>query len=154
MKAAAVKYQFADKIGIHLIVLTRGDYPQQTFFGLSEPVSPMQALLNTRTSRAYITIAGAARELDDASASPLTHMHKVYLRDMDYSPPLGWRLSTVTRLLILAQNGFPGECPTEPHPSRTNPRRFDADCLLNDVSSRLTVPAKIDTASPAQARDQ
>jgi hypothetical protein len=160
MKAAAVKYQFADKISIHLIVLTRGDYPQQTFFGLGEPVSPMQALLNTRTSRAYITIAGAERELKDAGAAvnahggPSTHVHKVYLRDMDYSPPLGWRLSTVTLLLILAQNGFPGECPTELPSARPKPRRFDADCLLNDVSSQLAAPAKIDAAAPAQALDR
>ncbi len=145
MEDAAHKHGFANQIQIHLIVLTRGGYPQQTFFGLGEPISPVQALLNTRTSRAYITIAQADRELGtvDLANAPTTvprssNMNKISLRDMDYSPPLGWRLSSITLLLILAQNGFPGECAAQPDPKQPKPRQYDADCLLEEVTHQLT----------------
>jgi len=146
MEDAAHKHGFADQIQLHLIVLTRGGYPQQTFFGLNEAISPVQALLNTRTSRAYITIAEADRELGEpgvvgspALARRPSSMKKISLRDMDYSPPLGWRLSSITLLLILAQNGFPGECPEKWDPSQPKPRQYDADCLLDEVVHQLTL---------------
>ena len=139
---------FADKIRIRLIVLTRGGYPSQTFYGLGETVSPIQALLNTQTSRAFITIAEAERLLNAAvppqreTAQLLPRrLHKIILRDLDYPPPLGWYLSPITTLLIRAQNGVADACKPVTDGSQSRRGRFlsdaDADCLLNDVTREL-----------------
>src|SRR5262249_39090307 len=40
MEDTAKRWGFLDKIRIRLIVLTRGGYPSQTFYGLNEVVSP------------------------------------------------------------------------------------------------------------------
>jgi hypothetical protein len=139
LESSAEEHGFADKIRIHLIVLTRGDYPKQKFFGLNEALSPVQALLSTRTSRAYITIAEAARELNgpQAQISAMMRLRKINLLDMGYPPPLGWRLSAVTMLLIQAQNGMGSECKPGGADPQSKLNRFEAFCLLDVVAREL-----------------
>jgi hypothetical protein len=143
LEKAAEEHGFADKVRIHLIVLTRGDYPKQKFYGLNEALSPVEALLSTRTSRAYITIAEAARELNGsqptAAARTLAMMRlrKITLEDMGYPPPLGWRLSAITMLLIQAQNGIGSECKPPGDDPKSKRVRFEAFCLLDVVAREL-----------------
>src|SRR5262249_14215443 len=113
------------------------------FYGLNEALSPVQALLSTRTSRAYITIAEAARELNGsqptaaARALAMMRLRKINLQDMGYPPPLGWRLSAVTMLLIQAQNGIGSECKPPSDDPQSKPARFEAFCLLDVVAREL-----------------
>ena len=46
------------------------------------------------------------------------------LRGYGYPLPLGWRLSPITRLLILGQNGDPSRCPAEGDVTKSS-----VDCL-------------------------
>jgi hypothetical protein len=142
MQEAARRQGFADRIRINLIALTSGGYPQQEFYGLGEAMSPIGALLSTRTARSYITIAAAERELNRAgengpTASAWPRLRKVVLKDMDYPPPLGWRLSSITMLLIEAQNGIASECEVSGGNPKLKPGRFDSDCLLQSLSVEL-----------------
>lgn len=108
MQRAAKKHGFAEEIQLNLIVLIRGTYPESRFQGLKELLSPVQALLNTRSARAYITIAEAERELNDGHGE--ARVRRVELKDLNYPLPLGWRLSTITSLLIRAQAGDARAC--------------------------------------------
>jgi len=89
LQVAAEQYGLANKISLNLIVLTRGDFPRQEFYGLNEILSPIQALLSTRQSRAFITIAEATRELDrdlpvGSRTLAMMHLRKINLEDMGY----------------------------------------------------------------------
>jgi hypothetical protein len=144
MEDVAKAEGFAHEIRIRLIVLISGTYPDQTFYGLGEAISPVQTLLQTRTSRAYITIADAERVLHAPLPPPAEkavehHLQKVTLQNLGYELPLGWRLSPILIMLIRAQNGMPGHCRPKP-PGSGRAGRFDvddADCLLEDVASEL-----------------
>ena len=151
MEAAArsAPQPFADKIRIRLIVLTRGGYPSQTFYGLGEAISPIQALLNTQTSRAFITIAEAERQLNVVAPTrtqaqaqlAARRLHKINLLDLGYPPPLGWQLSPITMFLIKAQNGITGACKPAAGSADRRQGRFrsdaDGDCLLQDIAHEL-----------------
>ena len=141
MEQSASDNKFADAIRIRLIVLTRGDYPTQKFFGLNEAISPVLALLSTRTSRAYITIAEAERALNgtgnEMTQPQATRLRRINLLDMAYPPPLGWQLSPITMLLIQAQNGIGAGCkPGAPVPTAKS-NYFDADCEFEEMAREL-----------------
>jgi hypothetical protein len=135
MEKSARQEGFADRIRINLIVLTRGELSNDEFHRMKELLSPVQALLNTRNARAYITIAEAERELNDDRANAGPRVRKVRLEDMGYALPLGWRLSVVTSLLIRAQGGTLRGCSPV---ARNGPRAPDADCVLDEVFNELS----------------
>jgi hypothetical protein len=132
MEQSAKKHGFWDKIQINLIVLTRGSYPEGGFRGLKDLLSPVQALLNTRSARAYITIAEADREFNAGRAD--ARVRDVRLVDMGYPLPLGWRLSTITSLLIRAQAGDAKACGDKAE----NVVELDANCVLATVYRELS----------------
>src|SRR5262249_22358502 len=49
------------KVRLRLIVLSGGDYPVRTSFSFGDEIEPIRALLNTRSSRAYVAINEAER---------------------------------------------------------------------------------------------
>ena len=53
-----------EKVGLNLVVLSGGDYPHRKSFALGETMEPVRALLNTRTSRAYVAIQRAEHLFD------------------------------------------------------------------------------------------
>ncbi len=139
MQSASRRYGFADKISIRLIVLTRGGFPTQEFFGLSDLISPVLALLSARESRAPLVIDQAARLFREQAltpSQPATSLSKVELLDLYYPLPLGWRLSALSTILIQAQNGIPARCKAAGTPDHTE-MAFDADCLAKTVEQEL-----------------
>jgi hypothetical protein len=134
MEIAAKEGKFADRIRIKLIVLTSEEGGRDAFQRFQELWSPVQALLNTRSARASITIAEAERELNDFQGGTEPRVQKVHLRSLEYPPPLGWRLSVVTSLLIRAQAGNADAC----EGGLPAHLRFDADCLLAGIRRELS----------------
>jgi hypothetical protein len=76
---------------------------------LSDYLAPFETLVSMRQARASIAIAQAKREvpvdLQNASTSSNGNATEAPLVGYGYPLPLGWRLSPITRLLILGQNG-------------------------------------------------
>ena len=139
MQSASRRYEFADKIAIRLIVLTRGGFPKQGFLGLSELISPVVALLSARSSRAPLIIDQTERLLRERAAAHVTpsiNISKVELLDLYYPLPLGWRLSALSTILIQAQNGIPTRC-EDTSVAYQNETTFDADCLAKAVREEL-----------------
>lgn len=132
-----------DKVSLRLIILTRGEYETKTFFGTETVSAPIRALLNTRAARGIATIQGARRELsaavrDEADRTQgIARVQRIYLKDMDYAPPLGWRLSKSTGFLIEAQNGRPEGCVPGSGFEQVRPGRYDADCVLAAIKADL-----------------
>jgi hypothetical protein len=126
------------KIDLHLIILTRSQYSNETFFGM-EVLAPVQAMLNARAARGYSAIRQAERELAPSGDSS-THaaIQKINLVNMGYPPPLGWRLSKITGILIEAQNGRRVACALGADFNQVKPGRFDADCVAAEIHRDLS----------------
>jgi hypothetical protein len=134
VEAAIHQMQTAPKIQINLIVLTTGGFshPSST---VGDYFSPYETLLSTRHARGRIAIEQAEQFLNekratqsDAMTSPL---EKMELRGFGYPLPLGWRLSPITRLLVLGENGDASKCSKK---EDSNKRTLDPpDCLKAQV---------------------
>jgi hypothetical protein len=142
MERAAKKNGFADEIQISLIVLVRGTYPQGGFGGLKELLSPVEALMNTRSARGYVTIADAEREFKNAAGD--ARVRSARLVDLNHPLPLGWRLSTITSLLIRAQAGNAGAC----NDGTSIAAPSGADCVLETVQQQLSPDATGKASQP------
>jgi hypothetical protein len=145
LKELARKHNIGGRLAINLIILTRGGYPSSSS-GLGDFTAPVQALLNTRTGRAYYTIAQAERELGsddvDLGATPRIKMHKVHFSDPGFSPPLGWRLSTSTLLLLRAQSEATSDCTSSGMKEKEGvpeSAMLDAGCIKRAIQADLTV---------------
>jgi hypothetical protein len=102
------------KVQVNLIVLTSGGFADPSFV-VTDYLAPFQSILSTRSARAAMIIkqAGAAfmQELPGATpADPSEYFGKVELQGFGYPLPLGWRLSPITRLLILGESEGAGAC--------------------------------------------
>lgn len=101
----------AQKIQINLIVLTSADFgdPSGTH---SDYLAPVQTLLSTRSARGGIAVKEAERVFaaEKLQASPFHSLGKAELLGYGYPLPLGWRLSPITRLLILGQSDGGASC--------------------------------------------
>ena len=122
------------KIRVRLIALTGGTYPENHNTGLSEAISPVKALLNTRTARGFITLSDVERYVAQRSEVANVAFSKVILSDYGYELPLGWRISASSMLLIRAQNGTYAEC--APDQKKTDGPRPTA-CVLQSISREL-----------------
>jgi hypothetical protein len=108
----------APKIRITLIVLTSRDFSNPEILP-GDYLSPFQTLLDTRVARGLIAIKQAERFFNQSAApgSPANtadSLEKVVMYGYGYPLPLGWRLSPITRLLILGQIGDPFLCKSAP----------------------------------------
>jgi hypothetical protein len=130
IKAAAAKANPPQKLQITLIVLTSGDFaPPSDAPG--DYLTPVQALLSTRGARGAIAIKQAENffEADQSQNQTANSLDKVILQGYGYPLPLGWRLSPITRLLILGQNG---------NPTRCVPAEGGANCVRARISDELS----------------
>jgi hypothetical protein len=111
------------KVQINLIVLTSTDFTNPVTLG--DYLAPFQTLLNTRAARGLIAIRQAERFFKEAASTsqagaPADSLGEAVLYGYGYPLPLGWRLSPITRLLILGQMGDKMLCKSGSD---------DADCL-------------------------
>jgi hypothetical protein len=122
MRSALTKAQLtkanAPKVRITLIVLTSQDFSNPEILP-GDYLSPFQTLLNTRVARGLIAIKQAERFFNEnaapgSSANTADSLEKVVMYGYGYPLPLGWRLSPITRLLILGQIGDPFLCKSAP----------------------------------------
>lgn len=135
IEGAIRQMQSVPKIQINLIVLTTGGFSEPSST-LGDYFSPFETLLNTRYARGRIAIEQAEQFLNENKS--ITHgerltppLEKMELRGFGYPLPLGWRLSPITRLLVLGENGDNKRCPKQ-HVSAQQP--FDpADCFSAQV---------------------
>jgi hypothetical protein len=137
IKAGVRDMKPSPKLQIHLVVLTTA--------GFSEPSSatgdyfiPVETLLSTRYARGRIAIEQAEQLLaeketkGEAITSPL---EKMELQGYGYPLPLGWRLSPITRLLILGENGDASRCAKSK--GANQPSFNSADCFKSQIIEAL-----------------
>jgi hypothetical protein len=130
IEAAVAKMAPPQKVEINLIVLTSGEFANPTVV-LGDYLAPLQALLSTRAARGEIAVKQAERVFTTKTSteSRLHSLGKVELRGYGYPLPLGWRLSPITRLLILGQNGDAASCKQD--------KKDTPDCLSADIVQEL-----------------
>src|SRR5207249_2563444 len=58
-----------ENINLSLIALSGGDFPVRKSFALGESLEPIRALLNARTSRAYVAIGRAQEQFPNVDVS-------------------------------------------------------------------------------------
>jgi hypothetical protein len=100
------------RIELHLIVLSTGNFPTRSGYGLGDALEPVRALLSTREARAKIAINRARREVSPLSPDTV-RVHQVGFRNPLYTTPLGWRLSRHSREIIAMQSGRFDQCSGE-----------------------------------------
>jgi hypothetical protein len=106
IETAVSKMKPRQKVQINLIILASGDFANPTVIP-ADYLAPVQVLLSTRVARGAIAIRQAERLFKER---PINSLGKVVLQGYGYPLPLGWRLSPITRLLILGQNGNLTRC--------------------------------------------
>ena len=154
------------KIHLRLIVLTGGDYPVRTSFSFGEEAEPVRALLNTRSSRAYVAINEAARrypphDLPGLATPPatvvkLSDLSRSTLNSRLYPLPLGWAMSNRTRQIIEKQSGYYWECYPDKEFNQSQRTLAEADCIqlvvYHELNQSLLTAAK-EIAAASQAPD-
>jgi hypothetical protein len=112
---AVVNMSPPPEVEINLIVLTSARFANPEV-GAVDYLAPIQALLTTRAARSSIAIEQAEqffkrRSFKGRQANrPMNSIEKAVLEGYGYPLALGWRLSPITRLLILGRNGDPSRC--------------------------------------------
>ena len=132
------------KIEINLIVLSeRGFTPESTKY-LTDMTSPLHALLSTQAARGKIAIdhaerlfkAEAARSRDGQQIG--LRFRKVELQGYGYPLPLGWRISALTRNLILAENGVADRCKSADQFTSSEKAGDSADCVVAAIVEQMS----------------
>jgi hypothetical protein len=97
-------------VHLRLIVLTSASFaPPSDVPG--DYLTPVEALLSTRGARGLIAIKQAESFFkENPHGQSSNSLGKAVLQGYGYPLPLGWRLSPITRLLILGQNGNSRRC--------------------------------------------
>jgi hypothetical protein len=106
MEAALNEMSPRPKVEINLIVLTSRDFGDSPIV-LSDYLAPLQTLDSTRMARGTIALEQAEHQLSETKS---TVLEKAELAGYSYPLPLGWRLSLITRTLVLGQNGDASRC--------------------------------------------
>jgi hypothetical protein len=116
------------KVQINLIILTSGGFAQPSLV-LRDYFAPFQTLISMQQARGHIAIEQAEQLLADRA-------DKMELQGHGYPLPLGWRLSPITRLLILGQNGDRRNC--ESKNDDDTPWTDNPDCLKAKIYQDLS----------------
>jgi hypothetical protein len=127
--------QSGRKIQLNLIVLTSGGFADPSF-EVTDYLAPFQSIISTRSARAAVTIKQARtafiQEISNSAPEGFGHFFgKVELRGFGYPLPLGWRLSPITRLLILGENEGAGWCGDDGSNAQ------DKNCVRSKVHSDM-----------------
>ena len=144
-------------VQINLIVLSGGDYSVRSSFAMGETLEPIRTLLSTRTSRAYVAIDRAARQLPHKELETfgrdgtrlkvkVSALRLANLRNHTYQMPLGWALSKRTREIIEIQSGTFSGCDPDEQFLQSSKRLSEADCihLLTYHELSKSLGAKLD----------
>jgi hypothetical protein len=153
-------------VDINLIVLSTGSYADQRFFGFGEALSPIEALLNTRSAETFLTIdrasdllgslslAGGKDRASDGLAVP--RLRRIHVGDFVFRLPLGWRLSKSTSQLIEMQSGHGTHCvPDDKFSQSTHALSyFEGDCVQSLIYHELSGDSLQDAATKLRAARQ
>ena len=119
------------KVQLNLIVLTSGGFADPSLV-VTDYLAPFQSIISARSARAALTIKQAhAAFTQEPSAGSGEFFAKVELQGFGYPLPLGWRLSPITRLLILGENEGAGWCGDEDASSA------DKNCVRSKIQSDM-----------------
>jgi hypothetical protein len=131
MEAALNEMSPRPKVEINLIVLTSKDFSDLPIM-LGDYLAPLQTLDSTRMARGTIAVEQAERQLSETKS---TVLEKAELVGYSYPLPLGWRLSLITRTLVLGQNGDASRC----RPGKNTTAVIDdLDCLKAKIHRELS----------------
>src|SRR5215467_10096939 len=138
------------KFRIYLISLTGGDFPDHGPFSFDELVEPIRALLNGRTSRAYIALGRAAsRDAVRESLAPSKLLEPTFrgyvrtdLKNYFYNLPLGWALSEKTRDIVFLNSGRFWDCDPDGSFSQIRKHLSNADCIQIQIHHLLNNSTK------------
>ncbi len=136
------------RVALHLIVLTTGEFPRRSGYGLGDVLEPIRGLLSTQEARIPITIERAAQQLklpapgsdttNPSWADLVDRLHKARFRNPIYQMPLGWRISRASRNIIDIQNGRFWDCDPDHNFRQKEEGDFaDADCIQMLVYHQL-----------------
>ena len=125
------------KVDIHLIILSTGEFPKRSGYGLGDALEPIRGLLSTRVARTPIAIGRAKRQLDDfrgEEAVPeekarMEHVHEARFRNPIFTLPLGWRLSSLSRDIMEMQSGRFWDCDPNLTYNQEEQEFSNADCI-------------------------
>lgn len=113
-------------VRIHLIVLTSNGFTEHGNL-LNDYLAPVQTLLSTRTARGAIAVQQAKLRFKQPGYENYS-IRTLELQGFGFPLPLGWRLSPITRLMILGQDGVSTTCTGV----------SSGDCLRHDIVEELT----------------
>lgn len=131
MEAALNEMSPRLKVEINMIVLTSKDFGDSPMV-LGDYLAPFQTLDSTRMARGTIAVEQAERQLSETKS---TVLEKAELVGYSYPLPLGWRLSLITRTIVLGQNGGASRC----RPGGNTPVVIDdPDCLKAKIHRELS----------------
>lgn len=128
------------KVEIYLLVFTSAEPPAggSKGQGLRELLDPIRTLLNTREARGRAALGWAEEDLGTYTANDgrrIERVRKYPIEPLGYSLPLGWRLSTLSRVMIEMQAGKAEAC--RPDAQRRRGTSFDADCITRQIVGEL-----------------
>ncbi|MDX2307607.1 MAG: hypothetical protein NW216_05150 [Hyphomicrobium sp.] len=132
-----------------MIVLSGGDYPKRTSYGLGEIMEPIRGLLSARQSRSYVAIERAARLMPpdilasfprgkDVAYVTAGGVQRVLLENPFYELPLGWALSRRSRDIVERQSGRYWECQPDTRFNQSFRGLSAADCVQMLVHHQLS----------------
>jgi hypothetical protein len=113
-------------VQIHLIILTSNGFTEHGNL-LNDYLAPVQTLLSTRTARGAIAVQQAKLRFKQPGYENYS-VRTLELQGFGFPLPLGWRLSPITRLMILGQDGVSTKCAGV----------SSGDCLRHDIVEELT----------------
>jgi hypothetical protein len=112
-------------VQIHLIILTSSGFTEHGNL-LNDYLAPVQTLLSTRTARGPIAVQQAKLRFKQRGYENHS-VRTLELQGFGFPLPLGWRLSPITRLMILGQDGVSTTCAGV----------SSGDCLRHDIVDEL-----------------
>lgn len=124
------------KFRIYLISLSGGDFPDHGSFSFGDLLEPIRALLNGRSSRAYIALNRASTTMKNSDppvridADPrFDSFSKTALTNYFYELPLGWAMSDKTRDVVSFSSGRYWDCDASATFSQRRELLSNADCI-------------------------
>lgn len=152
LQSPEAKTRGLSNIGIHLISLTGGDFPQRSSYAFSDAMEPIRALLSGRESRAYIALNRAKNINVQGSDASQISFARNDLRNMFYRLPLGWSLSQKTRSSIARESGQYWDCEAGATFQQTNEIMSNADCIQLQANFLMkgVLPAALTNLERAQ----
>ena len=136
MDKELIRLGLVGKVEIYLLVLTSGesDFPSGSGALFTDALDPLRTLLNTRDARAKAALKQAEDELGfylSASGFEIPRVRKFPIEPLGFALPLGWRISSTTRLMLDMQIGEWKRC------KRDRKNEFMADCSIDQIQREL-----------------